>query len=292
LLILEPYFRFAFDDPSKGIPHLRCDNPQSVVIFDNEGDWRDMQAKCCSETQTPSEPFEVDANLAEEFRQQGNIYFHKKEWKKAVALYSKGLLYHPCNALLLSNRAASYLKLHAWNSALDDASAALHHEPENIKAAYRLCVSLLYLQRPQEAMVRANQLLATVTAKGDPAKELHTLVSDLEVAIKEQRGNYNFPRISVEMKSWSFEDPHRHMDFSHPFLTRKDVSGKGTGMFATEDLPTSSLIMVSRAFALAEAPLEELRMNITGDSRGVKTGSLAVLLPKVKRLSLGDLDKV
>jgi tetratricopeptide (TPR) repeat protein len=266
LAILEPYFRFALDDPSKGAPNLRCDNPQAIVIFDNEADWREMQAKC-----TP----------AEEFRQQGNKHFSKKEWKKSIELYSRGLRYHPSDLLLLSNRAASYLKLGAWNSALDDANAVLLREPENTKALYRHCLALLYLQRPEEALEGANRLLAVSISTGDSVKEIQTLISDLEVAVEEKRGHYDLRRIKNQMKTWPSDDPHRHMDFTHSSISLRDVSGKGRGMFAMEDLPIHSLIVVSRAFALADVPPEELRIDFSSDSNKIKDGSQALLVPIV-----------
>jgi hypothetical protein len=140
------------------------------------------------------------------------------------AAYSKGLLQNPSSVRLLSNRAATYLNLHAWNLALQDAEAAIANGSDsgpNIKAAYRRCVSLLYLQRPEEALLGANTLLAQIplSTSSTFCQEVQTLISDLQVAIEEQRGQYNLPRIRLEMKAWPHSDaPHRHMDFSHPLI--------------------------------------------------------------------------
>jgi hypothetical protein len=129
------------------------------------------------------------------------------------------VLQNPSSVRLLSNRAATYLKLHAWNLALQDAEAAIANESEsgpNIKA-----VVVSHLQRPEEAQLGANTLLAQIPLSTSSTfrQEVQTLILDLQVAMEEQRGQYNLPRIRLEMKAWPHSDaPHRHMDFSHPLI--------------------------------------------------------------------------
>lgn len=38
LAVLEPYLRFTLDNSNNPV-HVRCDNPQAVVVFDSEMEW-------------------------------------------------------------------------------------------------------------------------------------------------------------------------------------------------------------------------------------------------------------
>jgi hypothetical protein len=82
-------------------------------------------------------------------------------------------------------------------------------------------VVVSHLQRPEEALLGANTLLAQIPLSTSSTfrQEVQTLIADLDVAMEEQRGQYNLPRILLEMKAWPHSDaPHRHMDFSHPLI--------------------------------------------------------------------------
>jgi hypothetical protein len=50
--------------------------------------------------------YEID-----QFREGGNRYFEKKEYGKAISIYSQGLLQDPQNIVLYSNRSSGTLFL-------------------------------------------------------------------------------------------------------------------------------------------------------------------------------------
>mmetsp|Transcript_18890 Transcript_18890/g.34992 ORF Transcript_18890/g.34992 Transcript_18890/m.34992 type:complete len:451 (-) Transcript_18890:73-1425(-) len=75
-------------------------------------------------------------------KDEGNDFFAKGEPKKAVASYSKGLELEPENHLLLSNRAAAYLKLNDFEKAVTDAEACVKIAPDWPKGFTRLAQAL------------------------------------------------------------------------------------------------------------------------------------------------------
>lgn len=48
---------------------------------------------------------------SEDFRSVGNSYYKKDQFCQAVIVYSKGLVFNPKSAVLLTNRAQTFLKV-------------------------------------------------------------------------------------------------------------------------------------------------------------------------------------
>lgn len=82
-------------------------------------------------------------------KDEGNIYFKEKNYKKAVVCYTAGLMKkcgnQDLNTVLLTNRAASHFYLGNMRSALNDAAAAKKIKPDHLKALIRgaqCCIEL------------------------------------------------------------------------------------------------------------------------------------------------------
>ncbi|KAK4156170.1 hypothetical protein C8A00DRAFT_30983 [Chaetomidium leptoderma] len=79
----------------------------------------------------------VDPAKAEEAREDGNRKFKESDWPGAVAAYSEMIKRAPEDARGYSNRAAAFIKLLEFPSALDDCDAAIKKDAKFIRAYIR-----------------------------------------------------------------------------------------------------------------------------------------------------------
>lgn len=114
---------------------------------------------------TKSTPKEDPAVVAKE---QGNEYFRRCQYDDAVRMYTKGIEADPTGktaAILLSNRAMSYLKLQNWASAEEDATNCILLDKTNAKGFYRR--ALARKARANYAGARSDLETALVLSPGD-----------------------------------------------------------------------------------------------------------------------------
>lgn len=100
----------------------------------------------------------------EALKEEGNREFQAGHYELALAHYTQGLLVCSAHvskdrATLLKNRAACHLKLADYESAVEDASAALELAPSDGKALFRRAQALEQLGRPEEAYRDVVQLV-------------------------------------------------------------------------------------------------------------------------------------
>lgn len=79
----------------------------------------------------------IDPAKAEEAREEGNKKFKESDWPGAVAAYSEMVKRAPDDPRGYSNRAAAFIKLLEFPSALDDCDAAIKKDPKFIRAYIR-----------------------------------------------------------------------------------------------------------------------------------------------------------
>ena len=79
----------------------------------------------------------VDPAKAEEAREEGNKKFKESDWPGAVAAYSEMVKRAPDDPRGYSNRAAAFIKLLEFPSALDDCAMAIKKDPKFIRAYIR-----------------------------------------------------------------------------------------------------------------------------------------------------------
>jgi len=65
-----------------------------------------------------------------QFKEKGNAAFKAEQWDKAILYYSESLEIDPESHIVLSNRAASYIKSGQYDLALVDADAVIKLKPE------------------------------------------------------------------------------------------------------------------------------------------------------------------
>ncbi|KAK0656894.1 hypothetical protein B0T16DRAFT_318098 [Cercophora newfieldiana] len=79
----------------------------------------------------------IDPAKAEEAREEGNKKFKESDWPGAVAAYSEMIKRAPEDPRGYSNRAAAFIKLFEFPSALDDCDMAIKKDPKFIRAYIR-----------------------------------------------------------------------------------------------------------------------------------------------------------
>jgi tetratricopeptide (TPR) repeat protein/ubiquitin len=90
-------------------------------------------------------PTNAEKHEAEALKSLGNAAMGKKDYPRAIDLYTKALAINPGAAVYLSNRAAAHLKLKNYAAACADAEAAVAADPKYAKAWVRLAVARLAL---------------------------------------------------------------------------------------------------------------------------------------------------
>nr|XP_005990307.1 PREDICTED: tetratricopeptide repeat protein 28 [Latimeria chalumnae] len=100
------------------------------------------------------------------------------DFHTAIELYTEALGADPQNCILYSNRSAAFMKIQAYDKALDDAIKARILNPKWPKAYFRQGVALQYLGR------HADALAAFASGLAQDPKSLQLLVGMVEAAMK------------------------------------------------------------------------------------------------------------
>jgi tetratricopeptide (TPR) repeat protein len=80
---------------------------------------------------------EENGLVAERAKEEGNKCFKSKQYKDAIANYSRAISLDPQNPVYFSNRAMAYLKLGGYQQAEEDCTRALSLDPCLVKALLR-----------------------------------------------------------------------------------------------------------------------------------------------------------
>eukprot|EP01113_Clastostelium_recurvatum_P046787 TRINITY_DN8251_c0_g1_i1.p1 TRINITY_DN8251_c0_g1~~TRINITY_DN8251_c0_g1_i1.p1 ORF type:complete len:672 (+),score=54.33 TRINITY_DN8251_c0_g1_i1:232-2016(+) len=90
--------------------------------------------------------------LAAKLKADANISFQNGDYEAAAHKYADAIVNDPSNAILYSNRSATYYHLEMYGAALDDAERAIHFQPSWGKAWGRKAAALLAQHRYAEAI--------------------------------------------------------------------------------------------------------------------------------------------
>ncbi|KAK0667321.1 putative heat shock protein [Cercophora samala] len=133
----------------------------------------------------------IDPEKAEEARVEGNTKFKESDWPGAVAAYSEMIKRAPEDPRGYSNRAAAFIKLLEFPSALDDCDAAIKKDPKFIRAYIRKAQAY-YGMREYSKCVDACTEAQTVDNehhKGANAKEIEQQLQKAFTAMYSAREN-------------------------------------------------------------------------------------------------------
>jgi tetratricopeptide (TPR) repeat protein len=91
-----------------------------------------------------TEEFEHDHAI--ELKNEGNIYFKDKEYKKAIASYTYSLAFDDKLLETFTNRTVAYLHIADYQNAYNDAMHVTKIAPDNFKGWYRMAIVLKFLE--------------------------------------------------------------------------------------------------------------------------------------------------
>jgi stress-induced-phosphoprotein 1 len=93
--------------------------------------------ECEKEKKLLDEKAYINPEIAAQKKDEGNAFFKQDKFPEAVAAYTEAIKRNPAEHTVLSNRAAAYLKLGAYDDALKDAEKCLSICPTFVKAHAR-----------------------------------------------------------------------------------------------------------------------------------------------------------
>lgn len=96
-----------------------------------------LRGKKSAEVESQRKMKEENTLIAERAKEEGNKCFKAKQYKDAVANYSRAVTLDPQNPVYFSNRAMAYLKLGGYQQAEEDCTRALNLDPCLVKALLR-----------------------------------------------------------------------------------------------------------------------------------------------------------
>ncbi|KAK7097346.1 LON peptidase N-terminal domain and RING finger protein 3-like isoform X2 [Littorina saxatilis] len=124
-----------------------------------------------------------DSCRAAELKAEGNKFFEKRDFERAIKFYSEAISLSDADHLLFSNRSHAYNALDQYDKALEDAEKVVKMRPDWPKGFFRKGLALYGLGRYEEAVIAFLQCLAldkeVTSAKEYLSKSLHMVLSQL-----------------------------------------------------------------------------------------------------------------
>lgn len=118
--------------------------PSSVSALTKDASANGTHSKATNQSQnknssSPSleENVKKATELAEKFKNEGNVYYEKKDYPEAITLYSKAIELVSDNAAYYGNRSAAYLALGKHKDAINDAKIATSIDENYVKGYLR-----------------------------------------------------------------------------------------------------------------------------------------------------------
>ncbi|VFQ80081.1 unnamed protein product [Cuscuta campestris] len=118
-------------------------------------------------------------------RSKGNELFKGGRFSEACIAYGDGLDHDPYNAVLLSNRAACWIKLEQYEKAFEDCNAALTFRPSFTKARLRRC-DCLFKMGKLEACIQDCEVLVKELPENE---EVCSMLKEAKVQLSKLQGN-------------------------------------------------------------------------------------------------------
>lgn len=264
LIVKNPFYKTAADS----LPMIRSDDPSEIIMVNHDSELlKDIKWTTDQIQELPVELEEQKIFKSEDFQRRGNENFKERNYKLAIDEYSRGIELEPNNAILLTNRAQSYLRLCLFAKALDDSVLALEHNSDHQKAKFCKGKALCGLKRYQEAILIFQELMKTGDAQNK--KSFEEAIKHARMLEFESKGIYDYISIIEEFKKnvqvqsdgkWICTNGPRldHADYISDNIEVCPIKNKGRGWVAKQDIPSHTLLMVSKAFHVVyenEVPL-------------------------------------
>jgi len=131
-------------------------------------------------------------------KEEGNAFYKNKEWLKSAAIYTKGIKIDPDNAVLYSNRSASFLQLLKVTKALADADMSIKLRPTWEKGYYRKGCALEATEKYEEALACFRDAAEHNPKNGEVANKIASITRHVRNL---QRKKFSFAGKSEPVKS-------------------------------------------------------------------------------------------
>ena len=227
---------------------IRCDNPQCIHVFSTEDECKRFVEGGGSEA--------TKHMTAVELKAKGNEAFGKKAYRAAIRLYHQALSATPDSAVEISclgNMAEAYLQSEQYDRAAEHAQRILKdHDPNHLKAQFRLARALLHRNEPS----KAKDILLELRKTDSNNKSLQPLIGDCLAAIMEQSmGRYNIRNMLGETSLSPVLS--YHANYVCPKISLgvnvvRPADGETyRGVLAKDDIAEGTLLTSTRAFAFS-----------------------------------------
>lgn len=260
----EPYLKCY----GTGYLGLRVDNPinMEIVIDGSE-----------ASTSAPIKQ-SMKGKSSLDYKNEGNEFFKKQEYKKAIVAYSVGISVTQLKdsielrVALLNNRCTCYLKTRQYVEALGDARSALQLQPSNAKATFKEAESLFGLRRYGDSNEKFESLLG---CKEINKQELHARMDAvLRLIAQSYVGEYQQADFRIKVTSYTLTLHSELEDYFGPIRIGQSA-GKGRGVLASEDISRGELILVEKPFVTTDVlPVGGTSLSDTGVTYQIPTVDL------------------
>lgn len=280
--LLAPYMKNSEDGKSRS-PMLRCDNPQCLVLYDDdEYVWK------------PSSSSDSSKDTTAKLREKGNNAFIQGDMEGANQYYTRALK-HPsiddegCRTdkiACLSNRAEVKLREERWEEALADAQTVLSIQADHPKAKFRLARALSRLGQSLEAKRLGQEMLEQGSHNRSCVEKF---VNECSRLLLEEGGTYNYDSMRSEARlKKSEEQLSFHAAFASPRVeigvTIERPSGVSyRGCKAAEDIEEGGLIMANKAFAYVKENTSGIGVECHANEKTMGGGSGSLLVGQTVR---------
>lgn len=224
---------------------LQCDQPANIIPI-SEATFATTFPTLSWNGVINSADNEVKAIAA---KNSGNKAFIEQKYFDAILFYTNALDLSQDVILkidLLSNRAATYIKIGCYRVALIDTAAVLEQDSSHMKGIYRHVRALWGLCKYEKGLTFLINKFKTF-----PHLRKETALSDLvnlgeQLHIHSKTGIYDMVNIIK-----TCEDDHKNPDIGEFFgyLQITEISGKGFGTVAKKSFKAGELLMCCKAFA-------------------------------------------
>lgn len=156
---------------------------------------RDIQQHATTSEQQQEKPAEPIPTFetANEYKDAGNKFFAKADWKTAAELYTKAIALDPSVAAYYSNRAACYLQLKNYKDALKDSLKCTELDPKFSKGYLRAGTAYTCMGLLNEAAMQLQRALAIEPGNAAVKTEL-TKIEQIKSFVEEGQKELNAER--------------------------------------------------------------------------------------------------
>ncbi|XP_077968681.1 WD and tetratricopeptide repeats protein 1-like [Styela clava] len=228
----------------------------------------DLSSKNSMASDDKSDSYTADTKtnvFSDNCRLKGNDYFGEKQFSAAVAMYNKALLMSP-KSVVYSNRAAALIK-REWDgdfyAALRDCYSALHVNPSDVKAHYRLARCMFELEWFEEASSCIKEFKQH-HPEHSSSNACVALEKDISVALKRKENgkkikkNDNSSEEEIEQRSSCFDYKYRYCGHCNTTTDIKEanffgdngqyiIAGSDEGSFYMWEHDSTNLVRIMTA---------------------------------------------